>query len=61
MKGKDIRVAAVDGKIISGRTRGIAANGALEIEMPGGQVKNVLAGDVTICKPTNQLEETENG
>ncbi len=55
MKGRRVRVAGVSGDLIEGKARGVAENGALEIETGPGEIKSVLAGDVTICKgPANR-------
>ncbi|MFP6639189.1 MAG: biotin--[acetyl-CoA-carboxylase] ligase [Myxococcota bacterium] len=61
MRGRRVRVAGVDGGQFEGRARGVADNGALEIETDSGQVVKVLAGDVTICKegPNQESDRSE--
>lgn len=55
MAGDAVTVEALGGPRISGRARGIASNGALEIEVQSGErageIVRVLAGDVTLAKP----------
>lgn len=55
MAGEPVTVEALGGSRISGRARGIAADGALEIEVQSGaragEIVRVLAGDVTLAKP----------
>jgi BirA family transcriptional regulator, biotin operon repressor / biotin---[acetyl-CoA-carboxylase] ligase len=55
MAGAEIRVEELGGKQIAARALGIAANGALEIEVlegpRSGETMRVLAGDVTLAKP----------
>ncbi len=55
MAGAPVTVEALGGERISGLARGIAANGALEIEVQSGpragEIVRVLAGDVTLAKP----------
>ncbi len=50
MAGRTITVDQVNGDPIEGIAAGIAANGALQIDLPSGERIEVLAGDVTICK-----------
>lgn len=50
MRGRTITVEEVGGGQIEGIAAGIAANGALQVELPSGEQIEVLAGDVTICK-----------
>ena len=56
MAGSPVTVEEFGGRRTSGVARGIAANGALEIEIQGGErageIVRVLAGDVTLAKPT---------
>lgn len=55
MTGSPVTVEELGGRRISGIARGIAANGALEIEIQtgerAGEILRVLAGDVTLAKP----------
>lgn len=55
MAGTRVAVDELAGRRIEGRARGIAANGALEIEVESGErsgeIVQVLAGDVTLAKP----------
>lgn len=55
MAGSPVTVEELGGHRIAGLARGIAANGALEIEIQSGErageVVRVLAGDVTLAKP----------
>lgn len=54
MPGQTVEVRGVgpsEGAITRGVVRGLAADGALEIEDETGRVRRVLAGDVTIAKP----------
>ena len=55
MAGSAVAVDELGGRRIEGRARGIAANGALEIELEGGdragEIVRVMAGDVTLAKP----------
>lgn len=54
MAGSRVAVDALGGGRIEGRVRGIAQNGALEIEVESGprsgEVVEVMAGDVTLAK-----------
>ncbi|MEZ4330716.1 MAG: biotin--[acetyl-CoA-carboxylase] ligase [Myxococcota bacterium] len=54
MAGSRVAVDALSGGRIEGRARGIAANGALEIEVESdarpGEIVEVMAGDVTLAK-----------
>ena len=50
MRGRRITVAEVRGDMIEGVAAGIGPNGALEIDLPSGERRELLAGDVTICK-----------
>jgi BirA family biotin operon repressor/biotin-[acetyl-CoA-carboxylase] ligase len=50
MQGRKITVEEVGGGRIEGIAAGIAANGALQVDLPSGGQIEVLAGDVTICK-----------
>lgn len=61
MRGRKIRVAGVDGTQIEGKTIGIAAHGALELETDSGKRVQVLAGDVTIVKnePNQESDQSE--
>lgn len=55
MRGRAVGVEAVGGERIDGTARGIAPDGALEIEIGegprAGERVRVLAGDVTLAKP----------
>jgi BirA family biotin operon repressor/biotin-[acetyl-CoA-carboxylase] ligase len=55
MAGSPVTVEELGGHRIAGLARGIAANGALEIEVQSGpragEIVRVLAGDVTLAKP----------
>lgn len=55
MVGSRVAVDALGGGRIEGRARGIAVNGALEIEVESGarsgEIVEVMAGDVTLAKP----------
>ncbi len=55
MAGSAVAVDDLGGRRIEGRARGIAANGALEIELEAGdragEIIRVMAGDVTLAKP----------
>ncbi|HEX8097215.1 MAG TPA: biotin--[acetyl-CoA-carboxylase] ligase [Pyrinomonadaceae bacterium] len=44
--GKRVRVCT-GGEIFDGITRGLESDGALRVEIPGGEIKTVRAGDVT--------------
>jgi hypothetical protein len=50
MLGRNISLAEVGGDQIDGVAAGIAANGALQIDLASGERIEALAGDVTICK-----------
>ena len=50
MVGRQITVDVVGGEKIEGIAAGIAANGALQVDLPTGEQVELLAGDVTICK-----------
>ena len=50
MVGRSIILNQVKGEPIEGIAAGIAANGALQIDLPSRERIEVLAGDVTICK-----------
>lgn len=55
MAGRAVVVEELGGGRLAGRARGIAANGALELEVEtgprAGECVQVLAGDVTLAKP----------
>jgi len=55
MAGAEVAVDSLSGQRLEGRARGIAADGALEIELTRGprtgEIVRVLAGDVTLAKP----------
>lgn len=50
MPGRAVRVQELDGSEIRGTARGIAADGALEVETDEGRAVRVVAGDVTLAK-----------
>ncbi len=58
MRGQPVAVEALDGERLEGVARGIAANGALEIEIGkgprAGELATVMAGDVTLAKPPSE-------
>lgn len=60
MKGRRVRVASVGGDQIEGIASAVAENGALEIETATGEIKSVLAGDVTICKEGAKQESVRS-
>ncbi|HEB90217.1 MAG TPA: biotin--[acetyl-CoA-carboxylase] ligase [Deltaproteobacteria bacterium] len=55
MRGEDVGIDEIGGSSLSGIARGIAPDGALEIEVRegprSGEVVRVMAGDVTLAKP----------
>lgn len=55
MAGSRVAVDELGGRRLEGIARGIAANGALEIEVESGprsgEIVTVMAGDVTLAKP----------
>ena len=51
MKGQQVQVSGVDGSTLLGTARGIAEDGALELERDDGEVLRVIAGDVTLVRP----------
>ncbi len=56
MLGRRIIVEDMRGGRTEGIATGLAANGALEIDLPSGEKTSLLAGDVTICKDDPQKE-----
>ena len=50
--GKRVRVEAC-GETFEGVTRGLAADGALRVELPDGEIRIVHAGDVTLVRATS--------
>jgi BirA family transcriptional regulator, biotin operon repressor / biotin---[acetyl-CoA-carboxylase] ligase len=58
MRGQPVGVEELGGGRIDGTARGIAPDGALEIEIDAGprrgEIVRVLAGDVTLAKPGTQ-------
>jgi BirA family biotin operon repressor/biotin-[acetyl-CoA-carboxylase] ligase len=56
MRGETVGIEELGGKRIDGTALGIAANGALEVEIQegdrAGEIVRVMAGDVTLAKPT---------
>lgn len=51
MLGKRVRVSQMDGPPLVGTARGIADDGALELEADEGGTVQVVAGDVTLVRP----------
>jgi BirA family biotin operon repressor/biotin-[acetyl-CoA-carboxylase] ligase len=51
-EGKRVRVALGD-ETIEGTTRGLEADGALRVELDGGEIRIVRAGDVTAVRAMN--------
>ena len=55
MRGEPVGIEAIGGERLDGVALGIAANGALEVEVRSGaragEVVRVMAGDVTLAKP----------
>jgi BirA family biotin operon repressor/biotin-[acetyl-CoA-carboxylase] ligase len=49
-EGKRVRVALGDGEEIEGVTRGLEPDGALRVELEGGEIRIVRAGDVTALR-----------
>jgi len=47
LKGKHVDVRTVN-RVVSGKVAGITTNGALKLELPGGTVRFVYAGDATL-------------
>ncbi len=56
MRGEPVGIEEIGGERIDGLALGIAANGALEVELTRGprcgEIVRVMAGDVTLAKPT---------
>jgi len=52
MRGRSVRVIETAGEGFAGVARGISEDGALLVERANGQVRRVLAGDVTLAKET---------
>jgi BirA family biotin operon repressor/biotin-[acetyl-CoA-carboxylase] ligase len=56
MRGESVGIEEINGERIDGVARGIAPNGALEVEISDGprvgEIVRVMAGDVTLAKPT---------
>ncbi len=56
MRGKPVGIEEMGGERIDGLAHGIAPNGALEVELTAGprrgEIVRVMAGDVTLAKPT---------
>ncbi len=50
MPGRAIEVHGMHGDILRGIARGIASDGALELDLPDGSTSRVIAGDVTLSK-----------
>ena len=65
MRGEPVGVEEVRGEHIQGIARGIAPSGALEIEITEGErmgeIVRVLAGDVTLTKPSLSKDSRNNG
>jgi BirA family biotin operon repressor/biotin-[acetyl-CoA-carboxylase] ligase len=49
MAGRTIEVTGMDDSRLAGTARGIADDGALEVERADGRIERVLAGDVTLA------------
>ncbi len=49
MAGRVVRVLEMGGRELTGTARGIASDGALEVERPTGDITRVIAGDVTLA------------
>jgi biotin-(acetyl-CoA carboxylase) ligase len=49
-----VRVA-LENDTFEGTTRGLESDGALRVEMAGGKIRLVRAGDVTALRPTGNL------
>jgi BirA family biotin operon repressor/biotin-[acetyl-CoA-carboxylase] ligase len=54
--GKRVRVTLGDGAAIEGTTRGLEADGALRVELDGGEIRSVRAGDVTALRQMMNAE-----
>lgn len=56
MRGEPVGIEQIGGERIDGLALGIAPNGALEVEITegprSGEIVRVMAGDVTLAKPT---------
>jgi BirA family biotin operon repressor/biotin-[acetyl-CoA-carboxylase] ligase len=52
MAGRHVEVTGMDDARLAGIARGIADNGALEVEQASGRIERVLAGDVTLTPNT---------
>ena len=57
MVGRSITVSRIGDDPLEGVARGIAANGALEVELRDGDTIRVLAGDVTLSGRTREPQE----
>jgi len=53
--GKHVRVES-GGEAFDGTTRGLAADGALRVELPDGEIRIVHAGDVTVVRARERAE-----
>lgn len=51
MRGQKIRVSEMNGTSLVGIARGIADDGALQVEREDGEQVRVIAGDVTLVRP----------
>jgi len=51
MPGREVEVHGMHDEILRGVARGIASDGALEIEHPDGSSQRVIAGDVSLSPP----------
>lgn len=50
MPGRRVRVVQLNGSELAGVARGIASDGALEVERGDGEIIRVIAGDVTLAQ-----------
>lgn len=48
MPGRRVEIRGVEGEALAGTVRGIATDGALEVERADGSIERVIAGDVTL-------------
>lgn len=50
MQGKQVRVSEIGGAELVGIVKGVASDGALEVEKDGGELVKVVAGDVQLVR-----------
>lgn len=55
MPGREVTIHGMHGASLRGTARGIAADGALEVEHPDGRLERVIAGDVTLHGSPNTV------